>query len=344
MKRSGVLRPVPTTLVGLASLVLIGLFSVPVHAQQEVPLTPVVRGTPAGDDAEVVVLCPDIAVRPEVYISRGRGGLGLKLAQSGYRVYLVDPWNTSAASDDGFDGVVSDVWPTIMEKVKQIANGAPVTFVGHGLCGLLPSAAAAAPRGTAIPLRWIAMGTRFDFRVVSPAWKDWLAAWDREERPLPKLTQRTLLTGLRPALGGRASSVPPTLSQDADPLETMYRFYEKSVYREPPRAVVADVLRWFDSGSMTSRKGWVDYADGLGIVQGPALVLAGMADPVAPPEDALYALERIPESTGVSYRLLSRASGHNEEYGHLGMLLSRHAAWDVDRVVLAWLRGWKKLP
>ena len=326
------------------ALILIG-WPPAAGAQQEVPLTPVVRGAPAGAGAEVVVLCPDIGVRPEVFISRGRGGLGLKLAQSGYRVYLVDPWNSSAASDDGFDGVVSVVWPTIMEKVKQIAGGAPVTFVGHGLCGLLPTAAAVAPRGTEIPgMRWVAMGSRFDWRIASPAWLEWLQAWDREERPLPRLTSRTFMTGFRPALGGRASSAPPTLSQEGDVVEVMYRFYEKGLHREPPRAVVADVLRWFATGAMTSRQGWVDYGDGLALVKGSALVVAGMADPVAPPEDVLYVLDRLPASANARYRLLSRASGHNEEYGHLGMLLSRHAAWDVDRVLLAWLRGWKRLP
>ena len=329
--------------VALASVVWALAAPGSAEASPRVPLTPVVSGTPAGDDAEMIVLCPDIAVRPEVFISRGRSGLGLKLAQSGYRVYLVDPWNTAEASDDGFDGVVADVWPAIMEQVKQVAGGAPVTFLGHGLCGLLPAAAAAAPRGTSIPLRWIAMGTRFDWRVASPAWMDWLHAWEREERPLPKVTKRTLFTGLRPALGGRASSVPPTLSQEGDIVETMFQFYDKSVSREPPRAVIDDVLRWFAAGAMTSRQGWVDYAVGLQQVQGPALVMAGMADPVAPPEDVLYALDTLTNAE-VRYRLLSRASGHNEEYGHLGMLLSRHAGWDVDRVVIAWLRGWKRLP
>ena len=327
-----------------SATLLVASAAIPVAAQQHVPLTPVVRGTPAGDDAEVVVLCPDVAVRPEVYISRGRGGLGLKLAQSGYRVYLVDPWNTSAASDDGFDGVVAEVWPIITEKIKQIAGGAQVTFVGHGLCGLLPMAAAAAPRGTSIPLRWIALGSRFDWRIASPAWTDWLAAWARDERPLPNVTKRALLTGLRAPLGGRASSVPPTLSQDEDLGEVMFRFYEKSIYREPPKAVIADVQRWLAGGAMTSRQGWVDYAKGLQTVSGPALLLAGMSDPIAPPEDALYALEMIGDRVDGQCRVLSRANGHNEEYGHLGMLLSRHAAWDVDRVVLAWLRGWKNLP
>ncbi len=340
----------PTTLgsacrlAAVATALLVFGAAGPAVAQQALALTPVVSGTPAGDHAEVVVLCPDIAVRPEVFISRGRGGLGLKLAQSGFRVYLVDPWTTPAASDDGFDGVVAQVWPVIAEKVKQIADGAPVTFIGHGLCGLLPMAASAAPRGTAVPMRWVALGSRFDWRIGAPAWADWLDAWATDERPLPNVTKRALLTGLRAPLGGRASSVPPTLSQDEDITEVMFRFYTMSIYREPPKAVIKDVQRWLASGSMSSRQGWVDYGQGLQTVSGAALILSGMADPVAPPEDALYALDLLGDRVPVQYRLLSRASGHSEEYGHLGMLLSRHAAWDVDRVVLAWLRGASRLP
>jgi pimeloyl-ACP methyl ester carboxylesterase len=193
-------------------------------------------------------------------------------------------------------------------------------------------------------MRWIALGSRFDWRLASPAWRDWLAAWMRDERPLPDVTKRTLLTGFRPPLGGRASSVPSTLSQDEDIVDVMYQFYERSLYREPPKAVVSDVLRWLASGSMTSREGWVDYTSGFETVEGPALFVAGMTDSIAPPEDVLYALDLLGDRVDGQYRLLSRASGHNEEYGHLGMLLSRHAAWDVDRVILAWLRGWKRLP
>jgi len=312
-------------------------------AQDTVQLVPVVSGMPAGPDADVVVLCPDLGLRPDVFLSRGGGGLAPRLAQAGYRVFLVDPWNTSMASDDGFDGVVSEAFPQIMGKVKAVSEGARVTFVGHGLCGLLPVAAAADPRGTALQYQWVALGTRFDWRVAAPRWRQWLTAFIDGERPLPPVEKNTLLTGLRPGVGTRASSVPADLDQDGDLQETLYRFYDRSLYREPPVEVLRDVLRWLDTGTMTSRKGWVDYSRGLDAVQGPVLLVAGMSDPVAPPEDVLPGLDRMSARIGVDYRLLSRANGHREEYGHLGMLISRHSARDLDRLVLAWLAG-KDLP
>ena len=326
-------------LAGLSTLIAVSVFGAPVLAQEEVQLVPVVSGKPGGVDAEVVVLCPDIGLRSAIFMSRGDGGLALTLASHGYRVYLVDPWNTSMASDDGFDGVVTEAFPQILAKVKSVANGAPVTFIGHGVCGLLPAAAAADPRGTALKYRWIGLGTRFAWHVVSPRHREWLQGFLDGARPLPGIAKSVLLTGFRPGLGARASSVPGTLPQDGDIDETMYRFYDKSLYREPPAGVIEDLFRWMSAGAMVSRQGWVDYGRGLDAVEGDALLVSGMSDSVSPPEDVLAGVDRLAGRIGVAHRLLSRANGHREEYGHLGMLISRHAARDVDRLILAWLAG-----
>jgi hypothetical protein len=330
---------------GLAAWALWWLFTgVPLaEAQDSVALTPVVAGKPAGPDADVVVLCPDLGLRPDVFLSRGDGGLATRLAGAGYRVYLVDPWNTAAASERGFDGVVSEAFPEILGKVKALAGDAGVAFVGHGLCGMLPVAAAADPRGTSLPYRWLGLGTRFDWTILAPAHRQWMTAFVQGERPLPPVAKAALLTGLRPGVGTRASSIPAHLPQDGDLEETMYRFYDKNLYREPPSAVLQDLLRWSDGGAMTSRQGWVDYGRGLDAVPGPALLVAGMTDPVSPPYEVLVGVDRLRARIPAGFRLLSRANGDREEYGHLGMLVSRHAARDVDALVLAWLAD-RELP
>ena len=175
--------------------------------------------------------------------------------------------------------------------------------------------------------------------MVSPRHREWLQGFLDGARPLPGIAKSVLLTGFRPGLGARASSVPGTLPQDGDIDETMYRFYDKSLYREPPAGVIEDLFRWMSAGAMVSRQGWVDYGRGLDAVEGDALLVSGMSDSVSPPEDVLAGVDRLAGRIGVAHRLLSRANGHREEYGHLGMLISRHAARDVDRLILAWLAG-----
>lgn len=322
----------------LSALGVTLLSPTPSRAGEDVQLIPVVSGRQAPADSEVVVLCPALGIRADALLSRGADdGLATRLARSGFRVYLVDPWNTAAASEGGYDGVVSETFPAILAKVKAVAGGAPVTFVGHGLCGTLPVAAAADPRGTALVYKWVALGTRFDWSQLAPRYRQWLETFEAGERATPDIVKDALLTGLRPGLGTRASSVPSDLPQDGDIEETMYRHYERSLVREPPAAVLADVLRWSAAGAMTSQQGWVDYTRGLDAVQGPALLLAGMSDAAAPPEDVIPAVDRLSARIPATFRLLSRANGHREEYGHYGMVVSRHAARDVDQLILSWL-------
>ena len=120
--------------------------------------------------------------------------------------------------------------------------------------------------------------------------------------------------------------------------EVLEAYHREHLARTPSPAVVTDLLRWFSTGTAAARSGWLDYQAGLTKVPGPGLILAGSSDPVAPPEDALEGVASMPSSAEISFHHLSRVEGMREEYGHLGMLLSQHAARDTDQLILRWLR------
>ena len=334
-----------TTLI-LLFLVIVGLVAVPGRIEAEIYPEPesIVRGFPPPPNADVVALCPDFSEWPSVFTARDGSGLAGRLARTRRKVFLVDPWKTVAARVDGFDGVVREVYPWILERLRQLAGSGEVTWVGHGLCGLLPVAATA--RGSALAPRWVALGTRFDYRFPSPLLEEWLGAWHGSGRPLPELLRSLLFTGLRSALGSRRSSVPTALGPDPDddPAAVLEAYHRDHLARPPPEAVLEDVRRWFATGEMTDSEGWIDYRRGFAEVGGPALIVAGASDAVSPPESVLPALEQLPDSVDASWHLLSRIDGDREEYGHLGMLLSRHSARDVDPLISAWLAGREELP
>jgi|GEM_PF-1608207 len=307
-------------------------------------IEPVVRGIPAGADAEVVALCPDIGEHPRVFEARDGEGLAGRLASAGYKVFLVDPWTTASARVDGFDGVVREVFPQLLADLESRANGKRFTWIGHGLCGFLPVAAAARPAERRPDYRWVALGTRFDWRLPSPSLRQWVQDWGDGEMPLPKVVERLLFTGLREPVGARASSVPNAAAGDGTLFEQLESFHRNKLARQPPRAVLSDLKRWLGATALTDQAGWIDYTTGFGQVHGPALLVAGASDAVAPPEDVLPGFERMPPAAEARFHLLSRVSGDREEYGHLGMLLSRHAARDVDGMILAWLNGRAVLP
>ena len=328
----------------LVAAVALGLLSSPVRAEILPEPVPVVRGFPPPADADVVALCPDLSEWPAVFTARDGSGLAGRIARTRRKVFLVDPWKTVSARVDGFDGVVREVYPWMLERLQRLAGTGKVTWVGHGLCGLLPVAATA--RGSALAPSWVALGTRFDYRLPSPLLDEWLRAWHEEERPLPELLRSLLFSGLRPALGARRTSVPTALGLDPedDPAAVLEAYHRDHLARPPPRAVLEDVRRWYRTGDMTDTEGWIDYRRGFATVGGPALIVAGASDAVSPPESVLPALDALPDSFEARWHLLSRVDGDREEYGHLGMLLSRHSVRDVDPMIIAWLAGKEELP
>ena len=323
---------------GALGFAIASLFCGSAWAGDPLEPVPVVRGQPSAFDSEVVALCPDISERPDVFLARDGDGLAGHLARGHQKVYLVDPWASPTAHAEGFDGVVREVYPQILARLAQQSGHDRITWIGHGLCGLLPLAAAARPSGNPPPTRWVALGTRFDWRLPSPALVDWIAA-SLAARALPDAVQRLLFTGLREALGARQSSLPAAIERRGSLPESFEIFHRAQIGRPPARALLEDMQRWINAGRITDRAGWIDYSIGYDNVRGPALIVAGASDPVAPPEDVLPGVDRLGREAGARYHLLSRVEGDREEYGHLGMLLSRHSARDVDSLISAWLDG-----
>ncbi len=285
---------------------------------------------PARAQGTLVALCPDIGEKPSVFTTRdGGGGLAQRLARAGYVVELVDPW-AGEQTTGGFDRVLDEVYPALLAAVA--VDDHEVIWIGRGVCGLLP-VAAAATTGDAGVDGWVSLGTRFDYRFAPPTHEQWLRAWADGGTPEPDVERRTLLTGLA---GSRRERRRGSTLDDVQPL------WRDRIARPPPPAVAQDVLRWYELGACERRSDGLDYLDGLDVTGARALLVAAVTDPVAPPEDVLPALQR---ATGdVSYRLLSRVNGHGEEFGHVGMMTSRAARRGVDPVVAAWLAGRRRLP
>jgi lysosomal acid lipase/cholesteryl ester hydrolase len=269
-----------------------------------------------------------VGADPDVFTVRdGGGGLAQRLAAAGYEVERVDPWLGSAAEERGFDAVVNETYPQL---VAWLQRRGPVIWIGHGLCGLLPVAAAAGADPPELG-GWAALGTRMDYRFEPPAVHRWLSSWETDGVPDTGTVQACQLTGV-------ADEPRRGCSARLDVME----LHRQRVERRPPPAVLEDLQRWYATGEVTSRDGAVHYLDGLARSGGPVLLVAGVSDPMAPPEDVLPALEQLPGAA--HYRMLSRINGHCEEFGHMGMLLSRSARRGLDRVLLAWLDGRERLP
>ena len=298
----------------------------------------IVRGVPPAPGSPVVALCPDLTERPEVFLARGDQSLAAVLARSGYKVLLVDPWSAQAVSAEGFDALASEVYPALIEELRRRADGAQVTFVGHGLCGFVPIAAASASPASSAPLDWVAIGTRLHWTRPSPLLEAWVEEWLNQERPVSEKVKALFFTGLRESLGPRPSSIPESWDPSEEAVTSqMERRHRERYARVPSAGVLEDIRRWFREGRATARRGWLNYESSMTQVSGRGLILLGLSDPVAPPERSLTSPETFSSATSVRTQVLSRSEGYGEDYGHLGLLLSRSATRDGDRLIKDWL-------
>jgi pimeloyl-ACP methyl ester carboxylesterase len=79
------------------------------------------------------------------------------------------------------------------------------------------------------------------------------------------------------------------------------------------------------------------YLEGLPASDVPIMVIAGTKDAIAPPESVVW-LSKAPDQAGERRALvLGKASGCEEDYGHVDLLIGRHVTDEVYPRVLQWI-------
>ncbi len=98
--------------------------------------------------------------------------------------------------------------------------------------------------------------------------------------------------------------------------------------------ILLTMLRWADEGQLTG-EGGRDYGAEFSALDVPLLVLAGDCDRMMPPEDARPAYDQS-RSRDRTFRVLS-PEREGTHWGHLDILLGRHAPSHVWPMVADWL-------
>jgi pimeloyl-ACP methyl ester carboxylesterase len=95
-------------------------------------------------------------------------------------------------------------------------------------------------------------------------------------------------------------------------------------------------------GRFTSADGQIDYAQTLGTLTTPLLVISGAVDRMAPPKrvHAWISLSGSPDET---YIEAGRAAGMQEDYGHLDLAFGDRASSEIHARIIDWLGAhWKE--
>lgn len=285
-----------------------------------------------GGSGEPVILAHALGAGADSFRYGSGPSLASALSRAGFAVYLLshrgdaDALAPEGPRDFDFDAIVARDLPAALERVREHAGFPRAHWIGHGLGGQLAYAHVARTGGAGLaslvalcaavrfararsPLRrWarvaglLPQGWRVPGRALGP----WIAPWVDDQGGLPGVSEGGATPGarLRGALHHSAEDVPV--------------------------ALVAQIHRWLQEGSLVDATGGWDYAEALRRAQAPLLVGVAEADAVCPPEAGLAALER----WGVPDR---QALHLPASYGHLDPLLAADAPEASFAPVVAWL-------
>ncbi len=97
--------------------------------------------------------------------------------------------------------------------------------------------------------------------------------------------------------------------------------------------VRTDILKqfadWFaEEKAYATQGGGFNYNDDLNLIRAPLCVFAGWRDNVAQPENVIESLSKM-EPSVLTLELFGKMNGHQDYYGHLGLLLNDYAQLDV---------------
>lgn len=95
--------------------------------------------------------------------------------------------------------------------------------------------------------------------------------------------------------------------------------------------------RWYQENDFSSLDRRINYHRCLKKIRSPWLTIAGSVDGMTPLPDVFFGYEQV-GSTEKEFMVFGKEFGHQTDYGHLDLVVGRHAPREVYPAVLAWLR------
>ncbi len=234
-----------------------------------------------------------------------------------------------------FDDLVRYDVPAAIETVRSRTGRSQVAWIGHSLGGL---AVYAFVGTTPIGREAVAAVVTLASPVLFPA-----SAWRLFRRlgitllslPLPgTVPQREVVSFLWKAfeltglirVGMNPSNLDPHLAG---------RALRRSLHNVS-LAKLRQLATWSSEQVFCSADRAVDYREGLRRFEVPILVAAGSDDHLAGLENVHLAMEEI-ASTDKTFVEFGEAQGHRANYGHVDLILGRHAPEEVFSRIATWL-------
>jgi pimeloyl-ACP methyl ester carboxylesterase len=234
-----------------------------------------------------------------------------------------------------FDDLAHIDVPAAIEYVRQTLGHGRIAWVGHSMGGMVLYAHLGTAARRVAPAALVTLGSPVVFPQVASDLAHRIGSF-LLALPFPgRVPQRAVLGALW-HLVGRTRAV----AVGMNPANVDHVLVGRALRRaitNVSRAKLRQLAGWASTGRFASVDGSLDYRQGLRRVETPTLVVAGACDQLATPETVAEAHERI-RTAAKRLLVLGSETGLGSDYGHVDMVLGRHAPDEVFPLIADWLR------
>jgi pimeloyl-ACP methyl ester carboxylesterase len=283
--------------------------------------------------------------------------LARQLADRGYHVFIPDMRGSGASRPVGLKGKVNSAlrqtplleigdgdWtvddeirydvPAILDHVRDETGSARVNWVGHSLGGMLMFGfLETSPEAWRIA-NFVGMGSTITLADV-PQTK--MLKANRALRGLMRLvsTGRIAQPMMFYRLPGLAKIDRFYYTAANVDRRTISRFYGYTL-ENPGRGALHQLDPYLERGHFVSADGTVDYAQRLGEITTPTLLIAGDGDIMSDVASTEMTFDGL-SSPDKALMRFGRLEGQVDDYGHCDLVWSRHAPREIFPVLIDWL-------
>jgi polyhydroxyalkanoate synthase len=284
-----------------------------------------------------VLMCHGFASNRFTFDLNDRVSVAHYMARRGWDTWVVELRGSGKSKKMGPSGAANTSWcfddhiedmRAFVEKVHAVA-GKPVHVVGHGMGAMLAQCAAAG--GVCTEAHMVRSGVSLAGSFVMPEsdWKEFLWLWPLVQT-CPTIDPDFIKDVLAP-MSFRVSTPWDQLfvhHNNVDPAVAREVFLKN--WEPIPVSLIAQLRSAVDARGLRSADGASLYADQLGAITVPMLMLAGSKDQQCPPASMRAAAARVAGST---FQCFGAPHGQKHDYGHFDLLVGLHAHEEVWTVV-----------
>jgi len=303
-----------------------------------------------------VILCHTLRVNDLIWELGAAGSFAEYLARNGYDVWMfsfrgygksgrapVAPGPVTGGNVT-VDSLITGDLPAVVKHVMRETGAPRVILIGHGLGATACAVYAGREGGDRVAsLVTIAPSLVNFYRsaLMLRVGGDACPLTHPDNEALRLAAGDIIRTGRCAPSGGSGFEALFFNERNMDPRQ-ICALYSYAV-DVPPHGIIQAYRHLIDTGLLQSET--MDYLNEVKKIRCPVMIVAGLADNVAPPETARHFYRTLTEAgVNTDYLECCKANGFRNDYGHLDLVIGAYAPQEIFAPVVKWIRKSDVIP